>query len=82
MTMADDGRGFDPKNVQPDPNRARGFGLAGMKERASLVGGQVDIESEPDQGTVVRVRIPLDSAIDPEIIIGERYVAVDTPARR
>jgi two-component system sensor histidine kinase UhpB len=35
------------------------MGLAGMKERASLVGGQLRIESTPGNGTKIRVAIPL-----------------------
>lgn len=58
VTIEDDGRGFDPGD---DPERARrsGLGLAGMRERAALVGGHVEIESSPGVGTTVFVRVPL-----------------------
>ena len=36
----------------------RGLGLFGMKERASYVGGRVDIESRPGAGTKITVVIP------------------------
>lgn len=59
MTVKDDGRGFDPAEVVPDPDTGRGLGLAGMHERASLLGGSVRIVSAPGQGTMVEVRTPL-----------------------
>ena len=57
VTIADDGAGFDPAA----PGRAAfpRFGLAGMRERAEAVGGALDLQSAPGQGTRVRVRIPL-----------------------
>lgn len=59
MTMIDDGLGLEPgKSVFAD-DRGRGLGLAGMKERASLLGGEVSIASAPGQGTTLRVAIPL-----------------------
>ncbi len=59
MIVHDNGRGFDPTAVVPDPDSGRGLGLAGMQERASLVGGHVRILSAPAMGTTVEVRIPL-----------------------
>jgi len=58
MTLADDGQGCDLAVVTSAPNYDRGLGLAGMQERASLVGGQVTVESELGQGTTVRVIVP------------------------
>ena len=52
MTIRDDGRGFDPSAP------AAGFGLVGMRERVTLVGGTVEIESEEGKGTLVRALIP------------------------
>jgi len=59
LTLQDDGKGFDPTAVSPDTDKHRGFGLAGIQERASLAGGQVTIISAPGQGTEVRVTIPI-----------------------
>jgi PAS domain S-box-containing protein len=50
--VADDGRGFDPAFVR------EGLGISGMRERASALGGWLEIESEPGKGTSVRVEIP------------------------
>jgi signal transduction histidine kinase len=52
VRVADDGRGFDPSTP------SAGFGLVGMRERAELSGGELQIEAgEP--GTVVRARLPV-----------------------
>jgi signal transduction histidine kinase len=53
LTIADNGRGFDPEQVT-----AAGMGLANMRFRAEKAGGVLSIESAPAQGTVVRCTIP------------------------
>jgi len=55
MTIADDGCGFDPSTVA-----AGHFGLLGMRERARLIGGEVDLSSRPGAGTTVTARLPLE----------------------
>ncbi|HXG75059.1 MAG TPA: GAF domain-containing sensor histidine kinase [Gaiellaceae bacterium] len=52
--IEDDGRGFEPAAVGPDS-----LGLAGMRERAALVGGRFRVESEPGRGTTIAVEVPL-----------------------
>jgi two-component system, NarL family, sensor histidine kinase UhpB len=59
MRIADDGAGFDAPAVLRTPWQDRGLGLGGMMERASLLNGSVDIESEPGAGTVISVNIPV-----------------------
>jgi len=54
LIVEDDGRGFD---VPDRTANASGLGLLGMKERAALVGGEVQIESEKGRGTTVVVRV-------------------------
>ena len=57
--MQDDGRGFDPK-VQLSPDTpSHGAGLLGMRERASMLGGEVRVDSQLGQGTRITVEIPL-----------------------
>ena len=51
LSVADDGRGFDPGAA------TAGFGVAGMRERAALLGGTLDVASGP-QGTIVRASLP------------------------
>ena len=58
LKVEDDGRGFSPEEVRQDPKR-RGFGLWSMRERAKLLGGELEITSTPGQGTTVKVAIPL-----------------------
>ena len=41
--------------------KGRGLGLTSMKERVALVGGQLSIESQLQNGTTVYVRVPLPS---------------------
>jgi PAS domain S-box-containing protein len=62
VIIEDDGVGFDAE--QPDTTRQR-FGLIGMRERATLLGGRLDIESHPGTGTTVVARIPLSLGVDP-----------------
>ncbi len=57
MTLVDDGKGFDPSLMSDDLTN-RSLGLAGMKERAMMVGGQITITSAPQQGTTVTAVIP------------------------
>lgn len=56
VTVVDDGVGFD---VEQALNAGKGLGLFGMRERAQLLGGTVDIRSAPDDGTTVIIRIPV-----------------------
>lgn len=53
LRVEDDGTGFDPAAVPGDR-----FGLVGMRERARLLGGDLELETAPDAGTVVTVIIP------------------------
>lgn len=53
LTVADDGRGFDPGA------RHEGIGLIGMRERADAIGGSMAIESAPDLGTTISLRVPV-----------------------
>ena len=68
MIVHDNGRGFDPTAVVPDPDSGRGLGLAGMQERASLVGGHVRILSAPGEGATVEVHIPLSPAVETQTL--------------
>ena len=56
LMVEDDGRGFERQpTTQPGDT---GIGLLGMSERASLVGGTLEIETTPGKGTTVYARIP------------------------
>jgi signal transduction histidine kinase len=56
--IEDDGVGFAPDDLRQPEANGRGLGLLGMRERAELFGGVVEIESGSGHGTSVRVRIP------------------------
>jgi len=58
-TIKDDGDGFDYDALLKNPGQERGLGLAGMQERAVLLGGTLDISTVPGKGTTVKVSIPL-----------------------
>lgn len=60
--IEDSGKGFDTSAVQSATNVRGGFGLIGVKERASLLGGSIDIESSPGGGTTLFVRIPINGS--------------------
>ncbi|MFQ5535983.1 MAG: PAS domain S-box protein [Gemmatimonadota bacterium] len=55
VEIRDRGRGFSRERVE---ERGGGLGLIGMQERAYMAGGEVTVESEPGQGTVIRVQLP------------------------
>ena len=59
LLVEDDGRGFDPEQVLQRTTPGAGWGLLGMKERASLIGGQVEIDSTPGKGTRITTAVPL-----------------------
>ena len=54
--VRDEGPGFDPEDVRPDGGRHVGLGL--LRDRARLVGGSLDIDSWPEEGTTLTLRLP------------------------
>jgi PAS domain S-box-containing protein len=54
LEVDDDGRGFEPGTGD-----GGGWGLRNLRERAAAMGGTLDIESVPGEGTLVRLRLPL-----------------------
>ena len=67
LDVFDDGRGFDPALAQS----GGGFGLHGMRERITELGGGLTVESAPGEGTAVAVSLPL-AALGPRP--GEKVV--------
>jgi two-component system sensor histidine kinase UhpB len=55
VEVSDDGRGFDTARPAPAMHR----GITGMRERAELLNGRLEIHSEPGAGTRVRLEAPL-----------------------
>ena len=60
LLIHDNGRGFD----QADPSLSKSLGLLGMRERAAILGGRVEISTAPGKGTTVTAWIPLPSPED------------------
>ena len=59
LTVADDGRGFDPERVAARPSAPDSFGLRSARERAETLGGDLRIRSAPGEGTTVVVDLPV-----------------------
>jgi signal transduction histidine kinase len=59
LVVSDDGRGFTPPDQPADLTRGGHFGLMGMRERAMLYGGRLNIASAPGQGATVTAWLPI-----------------------
>jgi signal transduction histidine kinase len=59
LTVSDDGIGMSVERAEQAASRGEGWGLAGIYERAALLGGDVRIRSEPGAGTEIEARIPI-----------------------
>jgi len=70
LEVADDGRGFTFEEA------GQGLGIAGMRERALLVGGELDVQARPEVGTRVSLRVPIGAGGD-----GDRDVATGKHGR-
>ncbi len=55
LTISDNGVGFHPESAETQVS----LGIAGMKERAVLLGGELTVQSVPDAGTTVLARFPI-----------------------
>ncbi len=66
ITISDNGCGFDIERVMSEAYRPS-WGLLGIQERASLLGGRVTIESQSGKGTTIMVTIPYQSPPENEV---------------
>jgi signal transduction histidine kinase len=55
LEISDRGAGFDPAATTLKP----GLGLSSMRERARLIGGEIEFDAAPGQGTRITVRVPI-----------------------
>ena len=55
LIIEDDGAGFDMNRPSNSP---RGMGLDGMNERAVILGGTLEVESDPQKGTTIFAKVP------------------------
>ena len=75
VKVSDDGCGFEAGTATP------GLGLRGMRERAALSNGELEVESSPGRGTTVRLTLPVAARPD-EPTGGPVPAATGRPARR
>jgi two-component system CheB/CheR fusion protein len=61
LIIEDDGVGFNPT---AKVNRSKGIGIVGMRERAGICGGTLEIESKKGKGTTIYVRVPYRTAVE------------------
>ncbi len=65
VTIRDDGKGFTSSTVlnpaRRDATSGAGIGLFGMEERARLAGGTLRVQSAPGRGSVVELRVPVET---------------------
>src|SRR3990172_1580979 len=65
IIIEDDGDGFDVDELMKHPiEGGRGLGITGMKERASLVNGILQVYSVPGEGTRVCIQVPLKDQVE------------------
>jgi len=58
LVVQDDGVGFSQVNLPNPSGDDGGFGLIGMKERASLLRGEMRVSSVPGEGTQIKIIVP------------------------
>jgi signal transduction histidine kinase len=64
LRVEDDGRGFDPDQVDISDGRQR-LGLLGIKERVEVLGGSFEVYSTPGQGTIIHLENPIYELVSP-----------------
>jgi signal transduction histidine kinase len=69
LCVTDNGRGFVVPNHPYYLGQRGHFGLLGMKERAQLHGGTFEVKSQLNQGTTIRVYLPLYELSKPQLVI-------------
>jgi two-component system, NarL family, sensor histidine kinase UhpB len=63
-SIQDNGKGFDLERILHPESPERGFGIVGIQERVSLLGGQMDIQTKPGFGTLISIEIPYERVRD------------------
>jgi len=66
LTIRDDGVGFDLNAVQALAMQGKSFGILGMQERVELHGGNFEVDSQPNQGSSIHVRMPILTNNEPD----------------
>jgi signal transduction histidine kinase/HAMP domain-containing protein len=66
VCVEDDGIGFDLLQLNLAPDSLRGLGLLGMQERLELLGGVLEVQSNPGGGTRLNIRMPVVNGSKPD----------------
>ena len=61
LVLEDDGKGFDVSGVGDNWCHTGGFGLFSIQQQIAELGGRIEIDSVPNQGTCVTIAIPIES---------------------
>lgn len=64
LEIRDWGRGFDPASLGDEDGPGERVGLAGMRERIGVLGGEIEIRSRPGAGTAIIAAVPLPEAAE------------------
>ncbi len=64
--VEDDGIGFDISKIEMGDSAQAHLGLAGMRERAALLGGTITFESEIGRGTSIYIQLPIPKTVEDE----------------
>ncbi len=59
LIVKDDGCGFDVAAMKAGALAGGSMGVLGMQERAALIGGQLDLQSAPGDGSTLRMQCPM-----------------------
>jgi ligand-binding sensor domain-containing protein/signal transduction histidine kinase len=73
LEVADNGKGFTPPRRLVHLARERHYGLLGIQERATMIGGSMNLDAAPNRGTVVRIAVSLGNWITRIQRQGERH---------
>jgi PAS domain S-box-containing protein len=84
ITVRDDGIGFDVSETENAMSRTGGFGLFNVRERLEFIGGCLDIQSRPGQGSCFTLTAPVatETNTPPSIVSFEPRGKADTSPRR
>jgi len=63
VEVEDDGRGINLDDLYTQRDTGQGMGLLGMRERAEMFGGRLNIFAQPGQGTRIEARLPTDGGV-------------------
>jgi signal transduction histidine kinase len=64
MLISDNGRGFGQRLAEGAAPSGTGFGLTNMRQRVQILGGRLDIQSAPDAGVKLIIRLPIEPTTD------------------